>query len=747
MKIGSPSEIYEIILSEINNLIHSLKTETTDDEIRKSQEDAQKQLAGIHRELNSVIESLQLNAEWDVFNIAFYGETNAGKSTLIETLRILLREPTKEKEREEFKKINDSIQNIQNQLNRSKNLLEQMIKDYQLRIIEIEENIKSINFEQEDNENQNAKLNENIHDIENQIKIKRKSSITNFFRALLGILKEQQEHRMYVEKISNHKSNIIFLNNEKSELEKLNVLIQEEWDTKAKSTKVSEEILENEIIQISGGLLEYCDGAIIGDGHSDCTRKVTTYQFECYGQKFALLDLPGIEGKEDLVLNEIKDAVQKAHAVFYITSKPTPPQTGNKHSEGTLEKIKKHLGQQTEVYSIFNKRVKNYQQLQPGLINDDEKESLKELDTIMRNRLGDQYEKHVVLSAYPAFLSIANCSQNNFEKSQKKFFEKFDSPGNLLQASLVENFSDWITMELVKNCKAKIKRSNYKKASVALTQTSNELNEIHKGLYNLEKKIIKTKKATDNQLDDAAEILKQQLDSDAYKAVDDFRTLIRKNIYSDIDKELNNDEFKSVFECRTNEAINILGISLEKNFDRTMNEFKNDVASIVETYHRYESELLNAYKNSSKFDFDFTSDIDIKSGINLPSTILSVITAIGGVILCFMSPAGWALLALSILGGAISIGKEVLGVLDHKYRASQQKKVSDDNIEEMGNKILESILVNLKDAEDPLQEGISGIKDELLKSINHIKSMNQVFCSAAAKFELLITTVEEEGVN
>lgn len=36
------------------------------------------------------IRELRELAEWDTFTIAFYGETNAGKSTLIETLRILL---------------------------------------------------------------------------------------------------------------------------------------------------------------------------------------------------------------------------------------------------------------------------------------------------------------------------------------------------------------------------------------------------------------------------------------------------------------------------------------------------------------------------------------------------------------------------------------------------------------------------------------------------------------------------------
>lgn len=52
--------------------------------LRRMQADLDKQMA-----------CLRDNAEWETFTLAFYGETNAGKSTIIETLRILLGEETK----------------------------------------------------------------------------------------------------------------------------------------------------------------------------------------------------------------------------------------------------------------------------------------------------------------------------------------------------------------------------------------------------------------------------------------------------------------------------------------------------------------------------------------------------------------------------------------------------------------------------------------------------------------------------
>ena len=46
---------------------------------------------------------LEKNSEWNTFTIAFYGETGAGKSTLIETLRILLQEPGKRASQQAFR--------------------------------------------------------------------------------------------------------------------------------------------------------------------------------------------------------------------------------------------------------------------------------------------------------------------------------------------------------------------------------------------------------------------------------------------------------------------------------------------------------------------------------------------------------------------------------------------------------------------------------------------------------------------
>ncbi|MFP6287261.1 GTPase [Helicobacter pylori] len=153
------------------------------------------------------LESLKNNEEWENFTIAFYGETGAGKSTLIECLRLFFKERSKMDQQERFKWLYANMKNH-----------------------------------------------------------------------------ESSKH---------------------AELEKLQ------------------------------------DGAIIGDGRSDFTLKTQSYSFQYNHQTLTLLDVPGIEGDEKKVIQQISNATQKAHAIFYVTKTPNPPQKGEERKEGTIEKIQK----------------------------------------------------------------------------------------------------------------------------------------------------------------------------------------------------------------------------------------------------------------------------------------------------------------------------------------------------------------------------------------------------------------------
>ncbi len=172
-------------------------------------------------------------------------------------------------------------------------------------------------------------------------------------------------------------------------------------------------------------LEKFQDGAIIGDGRSDFTLETKSYTLKHGNQSFVLLDVPGIEGDEKKVIQQISNATQKAHAIFYVTKKPTPPQKGGEGKEGTIEKIQKQLDSQTEVWTIFNKPINNPRAFKDGLIDGSEKKSLRDLDEKMKAILGKHYEGHQIVSAQMAFygLSSALLPESDFYKNKQKFLD------------------------------------------------------------------------------------------------------------------------------------------------------------------------------------------------------------------------------------------------------------------------------------------------------------------------------------
>ncbi|EJB86995.1 GTPase [Helicobacter pylori] len=226
------------------------------------------------------LESLKNNEEWENFTIAFYGETGAGKSTLIECLRMFFKEQSKADQQERFKRLYSNYQN---------------------------------NYQNDE---------------------RKKQAILNKLHSLQ-------------------------------------------------------------------------DGAIIGDGRSDFTLKTRSYSFQYNHQNFVLLDVPGIEGSEQKVIDQISNATQKAHAIFYVTKTPNPPQKGEEGKRGTIEKIQRQLDSQTEVWTIFNKPITSPRALKDKLINESEKESLKSLNKEMKNILGKHYMGYKTVSAQAAFYGLS----------------------------------------------------------------------------------------------------------------------------------------------------------------------------------------------------------------------------------------------------------------------------------------------------------------------------------------------------
>ncbi|WP_075708432.1 AAA family ATPase [Helicobacter pylori] len=86
-------------------------TDGGDERLRAFNQEALEKFKNLESESLKELESLKNNEEWEKFTIAFYGETGAGKSTLIECLRLFFKEPSKMDQQERFKRLCANMKN------------------------------------------------------------------------------------------------------------------------------------------------------------------------------------------------------------------------------------------------------------------------------------------------------------------------------------------------------------------------------------------------------------------------------------------------------------------------------------------------------------------------------------------------------------------------------------------------------------------------------------------------------------
>ena len=734
------TKIYNFILTKVKELRENiLRVQLSDDEAKEKQKEIRNRLDIIVNELEKKIKELENNSEWDRFTVAFYGETNAGKSTLIETLRIMLNEKEKLKDREKYKEIEEHINSLKNQKVVYDDKIKEIIKKYEQALDSIMENLKKSEIELNDLK-ENLKVlqdldeefQEELNEIKKVINKERSSSFKNFILWLLKKLPEQQNLPVTKDKIKENNLKIKEIETSEKIVNKKIEKINKETSTleNTKNKEINEydkqiALLDKKIQDINKELEKYCDGKIIGDGSSDYTRDVADYEIEYNGEKFCLLDLPGIEGNEKLVLDNINKAVKKSHAVFYISASPNPPQSGDKENSGTIEKIKKHLGDQTEVYFIYNKKIKNPKILKEALIDNGEKESLKETDKILNRILDTQYSGNISLSAYPAFLAVGNC-YNRDETSKIKFLESL-SVQNILSVSQVEKFKNWLTEKFVTNTKNKIIKANGKKLSSIIDKTASEIEEQNNILNNMRESLERNSENTESNLDNVLLRTKNKFRTELDNSLNEFEQNLRAAVYAEIDRYIDNTEFKQVFESKYEEYSEILSSNLQTRFEGINEEFKSEVKRTLEEHNKTRQELIRTYNMRYSIEEKFNFHLEVKSNINKVGLIISVGSAIAGIIIAISNPAGWIVMGLAILSGIISIFKSIWGFFDNDYRAGQQRNTTDSKIAEMKESLRREIDGKLPEINENLNTVIKEIKASLSGEMREFNGIIDTF--------------------
>ncbi|ECA3795200.1 hypothetical protein FPE53_25165 [Salmonella enterica subsp. enterica] len=274
---GAPELIYQEVFREIEYILASLPRESIDESLQKTNEDLRLKLETLFLRLTQDIERLKRNAEWDIFTIAFYGETNAGKSTVIETLRILLKEKSKQQRQKDFREFQQQHQLTESDIEK----LQQSVDDSQKRAGELIMAAEAMRSRYAESE---TALQQQISALSERIYAQQHASL---WRKLLSFWRETPEQKEYAHLLVKQK----VLNTEK--IAELGELERQHTDCDKQTTELQR--LQTEQQKKLADLTLLADGEIIGTGVSDFTVDTTLYPFEVGNQRFALLDVPGIE--------------------------------------------------------------------------------------------------------------------------------------------------------------------------------------------------------------------------------------------------------------------------------------------------------------------------------------------------------------------------------------------------------------------------------------------------------------------
>lgn len=728
MDLKLPEDIYLRVSSQIEAIVTSLKSLSSNKEIADAKQQALETFIQISDEIKEHIAGLEQNAEWDTFTIAFYGETNAGKSTLIETLRILLNEPSKAASRTKFIALRDKYGITDEQIDTMRTMLAQ--SDEQLAGLRSKLEAVDRQFV-----GKAEILRAQVVELQQLIDEKVSSSLWQKLMHMLGMLPELRQR---------------------------SALKQEQQDVEAQHTSTSAQFRQEQVLTAQARseqeyklreteaalaqLAELSDGAIIGTGRPDFTMNTQAYHFIDGAEPFALLDVPGIEGSEGMVKDEILAAVQKAHAVFYVTGKPTAPQQGSEKQEGTLQKIKRHLNAQTEVWTVYNKRITNPLPLnQAKLINDGERDSLKDLDVKMAEELGEHYRGTVSISALPAFLAVAEYLPPGSAHTggRAKFLSNF-SQEQILEKSNLSGLRQLLLNDLVKDHKQKIYRSNFYKANQVVLAASLCVDAALKESFRpLATQLKRNATLSGKQLDTSFDALKTRLESQGESAISDFISTVRRRVYSAIDDDISNDDFKRIFSRRLESQQEELTKRLPQLMQAEVEKFQEQIAEIVERLQELASELMSAYSNvelngvGARIDLN----IDIDNGINVPG----LIGALAGGLLMFWNPAGWVVLALGALTVLAGAAKAVMGFFSSDYKKSQQRKAVDSNLSDISVKMRRSLRDSLNEALPQMEPKVEELKHALRGPGEQVGKVVDLLSQAGKQLKNISQNIENRG--
>ncbi len=214
---------------------------------------------------------------------------------------------------------------------------------------------------------------------------------------------------------------------------------------------------------------------------------------------------------------------------------------------------------------------------------------------------------------------------------------------------------------------------------------------------------------TYSNLDRSKDKFVSNLNNLVSKEIERFKSDFREKMYAHIEKDIENEECKEIFENERKQRTKKLRENIERHFNECKERFCEDIEKEIEQFEeRIENSL--AMLNHINLDSGFDSNFNIHSGIDG----LGLFASIGGLVALLMMPVlGEIALVGGIVLGLVGIVKSLWNFFDSDYKKSQQKKEVDKNLDKVCEKIKEEMRNQIEGAKKGICEKVESLKARL----------------------------------
>ncbi|WP_411326899.1 hypothetical protein [Helicobacter pylori] len=253
----------------------------------------------------------------------------------------------------------------------------------------------------------------------------------------------------------------------------------------------------------------------------------------------------------------------------------------------------------------------------------------------MKGVLGKHYKGHKVVSAQVAFYGLAQAliPETDFYEKKQKFLEIFKAEEELLYQSHFKPLGRFIAEELIKNSRDKIIKSNCNKALKVVEELQNTIKTtIEKRIDPMIKDMQEHQEEVECRLDRSKDKFISDLTNSAHKAINQFESGLREEMYERIEGDIGNNECKEIFENECEQRVIKLNKNIKQQFERDEERFRKDIEKDIKQFGDRIKDSLYFIEYDKINDNDFNFNID--SGIDK----IGLFASIGGLILLLITP-------------------------------------------------------------------------------------------------------------